>query len=126
MGREVDLNEVAGLVKERHGELGVGRDRGMDELSGRRINGYTVAFDESADIERTVMGKDDIRAFAVLVGLGEASEAERKAAVMFAGLDRGLVVLVEQVGITLVLIVYEPNVLIPLERLFFRQAERDW
>ena len=44
VGSEVDLNEVAGLVEERHGELGIGRYRGMDELSGGRIDGYTVAF----------------------------------------------------------------------------------
>ena len=83
MGFVVDEDDVAGLIEERHGPIGKGSSGGTDDLTGRRIDGYTVSFDESPDMEGTLMGKDGIGALGELIGLLKATDTNGKTGGIF-------------------------------------------
>ena len=112
MGGAVDADDVAGLIGQGIGELSGGSGRAADELAGGGIEGDVVARDEAADIERAVVLIDDVLAVALLVGKRIAADADRKAREVLAGLERDGVILLQEVGIAIAVVVDEPDVAI--------------
>ena len=112
MGFVVDEDDVAGLIEERHGPIGKGSSGGTDDLTGRRIDGYTVSFDESPDMEGTLMGKDGIGALGELIGLLKATDTNGKTGGIFTRREVERVILLQEVVAGIFLVVYDPDVLV--------------
>ena len=112
MGFVVDEDDVAGLIEERHGPIGKGSSGGTDDLTGRRIDGYTVSFDESTDMKGTLMGKDGIGALGELIGLLKATDTNGKTVRIFTRREVERIILLQEVVAGIFLVVNDPNVLV--------------
>ena len=105
----VDADEVAGLVGQRGGVLGVG-SRGVEqELSCGAVNAYHVAFNKSADVECAGIYIHYILPVSVLLER-HTSESEQEAGVVLSCFERCGVVFLHEVDCAVEFLVNQPYI----------------